>query len=587
MDEPEKAGLLSRWRRQIESWVRSPQREDQVFLVLTLVIGALVGLAVVGFILVTERLGARLYPPGGAAWRRLLVPALGALLTGWLLYRYFPDARGSGIPQTKAALFAREGRITLPTVLGKFGCTAGALASGIPLGREGPSVQVGAGIASVLGRRLGMSTERVKALVPVGGAAGVAAAFNTPLAGVLFALEELMGNLHAPMLGSVVLGAATAWMVLRLSLGDEPLFSVPAYHLVHPVEFLLYALLGILGGLLSAAFVKGLLRLRARFLRMPERTRWLQPVAGGLVVGVMGWFVPEVLGVGYNYVGQALNGQMLLQTMALLLLLKSVAVIASYSSGNAGGIFGPSLFLGAMLGGALGSAANWLLPDLTASPGAYALVGMGAAFAGIVRAPFTSVIMIFELTREYTIIVPLMLANVISYLISLRLQPKPIYEALALQDGIHLPTSQTRDRQGGFPVRAAMRPAAELFNFAWTVEQALQRAHGSEFHAWPVVGERGLVGVISLAQLERARAEGAARRLEEVVDREAFPHVHADQSLDLALERMGRGGLDALPVVNRANIRELEGIIALRDVMATYGLARQAWPAPEDPEPRG
>src|SRR5450432_1949384 len=225
------------------------QREAQVFLFLALVIGALTGLAVVAFILLTERMGMRLYPVGGAPWRRLLFPVVGSLGIGYLLYRYFPDARGSGVPQTKAALYARGGRITMRTVIGKFFCASATPASGIPLGREGPSFQVGAGIASVLGRRLGLRPEKVKALLPVGAAAAIAAAFNTPLAAVLFALEEIVGDLHAPVLGSVVLASATSWMVLRLLLGNHPLFKVPEYQLVNPLEFAIYALLGIAGGL--------------------------------------------------------------------------------------------------------------------------------------------------------------------------------------------------------------------------------------------------------------------------------------------------------------------------------------------------
>src|SRR5271170_1815856 len=242
------------------------EREEQVFLVLTLLIGALVGLVVVAFILLTERAGMRLYPAGGAPWRRLLVPVVGSLGMGYLLFRYFPDARGSGVPQTKAALFARDGVISLGTVFGKFFCTSATLASGIPLGREGPSVQVGAGMASVLGRRLGLRPEYVKALIPVGSAAAIAAAFNTPLAAVIFSLEEIMGDLNAPVLGSVVLASATSWMVLRLILGNNPLFQVPQYQLVHPVEFAIYALLGVAGGLVSVAFSKLLLGMRQRFL---------------------------------------------------------------------------------------------------------------------------------------------------------------------------------------------------------------------------------------------------------------------------------------------------------------------------------
>ena len=259
-------------------------REDQVILVLALVIGALTGLAVVAFILLTERMGMRLYPVGGAPWRRLLFPVVGSLGIGYLLYRYFPNARGSGVPQTKAALYAREGRITLRTVLGKFFCTSATLASGIPLGREGPSVQVGAGIASVLGRFLGLRTELVKKLIPVGAAAAIAAAFNTPLAAVLFALEEIVGDLNAPVMGAVVLASATAWVVLRVSLGNHPLFRVPQYQLVHPAEFAVYAVLGIAGGVVSAAFARLLLGMRMRFLRFPQKTVWFQPVAGGLLV---------------------------------------------------------------------------------------------------------------------------------------------------------------------------------------------------------------------------------------------------------------------------------------------------------------
>ena len=235
--------LWSRWIALLQ------QREEQVFLVLTLLIGALTGLAVVAFIVLTERLGMRLYPVGSAGWRRVFIPVAGSLAMGYLLYRYFPNARGSGVPQTKAALYARDGFISLRTVLGKFGCTAATLASGIPLGREGPSVQVGAGIASVLGRVLGLRPEKVKALIPVGAAAAIAAAFNTPMAAVLFALEEVVGDMHAPVLGSVVLASATSWAMLRLLLGNNPLFHVPQYELVHPLEFGIYAVLGVAGGI--------------------------------------------------------------------------------------------------------------------------------------------------------------------------------------------------------------------------------------------------------------------------------------------------------------------------------------------------
>ena len=563
------------------SWLRTPlqlarkklqQREDQVFLALALVIGALTGLAVVAFILLTERMGMRIYPPGSAAWRRVSFPIAGSLIIGYLLYRYFPYARGSGVPQTKAALYAQEGRILLRTVLGKFFCTSATLASGIPLGREGPSVQVGAGIASVLGRRLGLSQEKVKALIPVGAAAAIAAAFNTPLAAVLFALEEIVGDLHAPVLGSVVLASATSWSVLRLLLGNNPLFKVPQYQLVHPAEFAIYAVLGVTGGLVSVAFTKFLLAMRARFLRLPKKTAWLQPAVGGLVVGLLGWAVPQVLGVGYGYVGDALNGKMALELMALLVVLKLIAVTTSYASGNAGGIFGPALFIGAMLGGSVGTLAHRLFPDYTASPGAYALVGMGTAFAGIVRAPMTSVLMIFEMTQDYAVIVPLMISNLVSLFISSRLQRTPIYEALAIQDGVHLPSAESRQVQIQRRAERIMRPVSESLDAQLTVAQAMVQIQASKFHSWVVVNESGVIGVVNRLTLEQEAAQNPEKELGNMVDGLMFPHVHSDQGINVALERMGANHIDILPVVNRADIHRMEGAVTLRDVLNCYGI---------------
>lgn len=558
---------LSRWIPLLQ------QREEQVFLVLTLLIGALVGLSVVAFIVLTERLGMRLYPVGSAGWRRVSIPVAGSLAMGYLLYRYFPDARGSGVPQTKAALFAREGRISLRTVLGKFACTAATLASGIPLGREGPSVQVGAGIASVLGRSLGLRPEKVKALLPVGAAAAIAAAFNTPMAAVLFSLEEVMGDLHAPVLGSVVLASATSWAVLRLLLGNNPLFHVPQYELVHPLEFGIYAVLGVAGGFLSVAFTKLLLGMRRRFLLLPRKTRWWHPVVGGVTVGLMGWFVPQVLGVGYGYVGEALNGTMALKLMILLVVLKLFAVTTSYASGNAGGIFGPSLFLGAMLGGAIGSVAHRMLPAYTATPGAYALVGMGALFAGIVRAPMTSVLMIFEMTRDYSVIVPLMIANLASLFISSRFQRQPIYEALAHQDGIHLPTLKTREETGQRKVMQVMRSTTDILQAQMSVHEALKRMLSSQSRTWLVTDEGNMVGVLSRPTVESALRDGGPdQKLIDLLGALDFPHVHTDHPLHLALERMSAAHVDSLPVVSRADIHKLEGVVTLRDVLDSYGV---------------
>ena len=491
------------------------EHEEQILLLLALVISAIVGLIVVAFVAVTERMSRVLLTAGGV--QRVLIPLLGSLVAGWLLYKYFPDARGSGIPQTRVALVLQNGVIRIRTVIGKFICSSITLASGIALGREGPSVHIGAGIASFAGRRIGLSEEQVRSLIPVGTAAAVAAAFNTPLAAVLFTLEEILADLHARVVGSVVIGAATSWIILRLILGDEPLFHVPPYQLVHPLEFGIYALLGLLGGLVSTAFVKMLLWQRAKFLKAPARWKPFTPAAGGLVVGLLALVAPGVLGVGYNLVSDALNGQMALKVMLVLLVMKLIATSASYSSGNAGGIFGPALFIGAMLGGAVGQVAHTLLPDHTGNAGAYALVGMGAAFAGIIRTPMTSVIMIFEVTRDYTIIVPLMIANLCSYVLAQKLQRMPIYEALSRQDGIIMPSSAHRPEP--LTVERAMRPL-------------------------PLSGSA-------------------------MADSLLGPSAYPDDPLDSALQRMGEAGVDEIEVVSRAGGARI-GVLSSQDAMSAY-----------------
>ncbi len=560
------------------------RREDRLALVLSLLIGALVGLVVVAFILLTGRLAAHMYPSGDdAAWRRILVPTLGALVSGLLLFRFFPDARGSGIPQTRAAVFIHDGRITFRTVIGKFVCCATSLASGIALGREGPSVHIGAGISSIIARRLGLSTAQVRWLIPVGASAALAAAFNTPIAAVLFSLEEIIGDMHAPVLGSVVLSSTTSWMVLHLVLGDEPLFHVAGYQLAHPGELLAYVVLGIVGGLGSVAFVRLLLGLRKAFARLPRSTVWIQPVAGGLCVGLFGYFVPAVLGVGYDQVDHVLGGSVILSAVILLAILKIIATSVCYASGNAGGIFGPTMFIGAMLGAAVGSITHQLFPTATAGPGAYALVGMGTAFAGIIRTPLTSVIMIFEVTRNYTIIVPLMVSNLIAFYISQRFQHEPIYAALARQDGLHLPSGEARHVSPESRVRAALRPAPPPFPATISIAEAHRRAFDRDLGSWPVADDSGLVGIVRLADVAAAVAEG---RGEEFIGAlvaggnddgtdpmEQMAHVHADQPLALALSRMGATGHTALPVVSRANVRKIVGIITLTDILAVYGVA--------------
>jgi CIC family chloride channel protein len=348
---------------------------------------------------------------------------------------------------------------------------------------------------------------------------------------------------------------------------------VPQYQLVNPWELVVYGILGVAGGLVSVAFTQLLLRLRQWFLRQPRKTVWFQPVVGGLLVGAMGWFVPQVMGVGYKYVGDALNDHLALKLMVILLVLKLVGTAVSYASGNAGGIFGPSLFLGAMLGGTIGSVAHHYFPAHVATPAAYALVGMGTAFAGVVRAPMTSVVMIFETTRDYAVIVPLMISNLVSYFISSRLQKEPIYEQLAQQDGIHLPRAETRERQRKRQVMQVMRPTANCLDAGEHLEKTLARIGENTEKTWVVCNHSGVIGVVTLDQMQKARQEKEPKkRVGDIVVEQEFPHLHLDHSLDLALERMGGTHTDLLPVVSRANVHELLGVVRLHDVLRSYGV---------------
>ncbi|HWB96476.1 MAG TPA: chloride channel protein, partial [Bryobacteraceae bacterium] len=437
--------------------------------------------------------------------------------------------------------------------------------------------QIGAGIASALARRLGLKPEQVKGILPAGCAAAFAAAFNTPIAACLFSLEEILGDMHAPVLGSVVIASATSWIVLQLVLGDEPLFHVPAYQLVSPSEFGIYAILGVFGGLGSVAFVKLLLSVRKRFRRLPKSTAWLQPTAGALIVGVLALAGPQVMGDGYDFIDRVLAGGIAFRIVLVLAVLKIIATATSYATGSAGGILGPALFIGAMIGGTVGSAAHALFPASTAGPGAYALVGMGAVFAGIIRTPLTSVIMIFEMTRDYSIIVPLMIANLVSFVISYEFQRQPIYEALAHQDGIYLPSrDEANEELGRHQVEDIIRRDLEPLPSDMDLEKAKRILEQSQLNAWPVAGDGSLAGVLTALNLH-ARKDLSNGVIGDVVNpEEPFPFVHPDDSLALALERMGAAGVDSLPVVSRSNLRLWIGTITLSDVLKAYGVRNDA-----------
>lgn len=546
-------------------------RENHLFFALTVLVGIIAGLSAVLFALAIDRAGRTLFGMDPTPLRMFLIPASASLLAGVLLSKVFPDVRGSGVPQTKAAFHLQGGMIPLRVPLGKFLMGVLCVGSGHSMGREGPSVQIGAGLASVIGRWVGLPPHRVRELVPVGAAGALAAAFNTPVAAVIFALEELIGDLNAPLIGSTVVASVAAVMVERSILGNEPLFHAPTYQLVHPAELAAYAVLGVVGGVLSLVFCRTLLAVRQRTLSLSPTRKMLLPALGGALIGVLIIFVPEVMGVGYEYIGQALNGGLLLQTLLLLCAVKMVATLVSYTTGNAGGIFAPSLYIGAMAGGAVGTLTRLVAPFPTADAGAYALVGMGALFAGIIRAPMTSVFMIFEITQDYQILVPLMVANLLSFLISRRFQPLPVYHALLAQDGVHLPATAGDPLPERWAAADAMRSDVALLSPSATVADVVSATAGRPERAFLVGDGRQLAGVVTAAGLRALMADGGSGHAIAHVVQPVSHRLRPDDPEDVVLSCVA-GSESPVPVLD-VETGALLGVIDATDVIRVLATA--------------
>ena len=584
MSETDGSRSNRRWHRlQVRArrlFNKLPLREHQKIFILTLVIGAVSGLAAVSFHLLLDFLQDNvIYRAAAVAhWWRLpliiVIPAVGGLVAGAGLYFFAPEARGSGIPQVKTAFYLDSGRIPARVIAGKMLLSAFNIGTGASLGREGPTVQICAALASLSGRVFAISRRRLQSLIPIGAAAGLAAAFNTPIAAVTFTLEEILGDSAGKPLGSIVIAAVIAAVIERSILGENPIFSVPSYKLNAAIELVAYAVLGLLAGLAATAFNVSLLKLRAFFKGQKMIPQWAAPGAGGLILGGIGVAAllstgsSSIFGVGYSQLSVELQGGLPLKVLLILGVLKLVATVTSYGSGSSGGIFGPSLYIGGMLGGAIGVITQSVLHAKTA-PGAFALVGMGAVFAGVVRAPVTSIVMIFEMTNNYSIILPLMIANITSYALASRLNPMPIYDALLLQDGIHLPHME-RPHLRRITVGKAMTRDVVTVPGTLSVEAAFRQVQDlpRHFHAYPVVdGESILIGIFTFNDLKRALARGLGKSSLAEVATKTLVHAHPDHTLDAAMLKLGRKGISQLPVVSRKKTSQLLGILTMHDVV--------------------
>ena len=441
------------WREKLAALVlRFVPTERQRLLALTILSGGLCGLAAVAFHVGIVRASRLLIDRATAAhghwWIVLTIvtPAVGGAVAGLGLSYWAPGAVGSGIPQVKYAYARHAGRVTLRDMVGKFVLAVLQIGSGASLGREGPTVQICAGVSSLLGRWGKLSRQNRRRMASVGVAAGIAAAFNAPIAAVTFTLEEVIGDLDQTMLSGVIVAAAIAAVVERTILGTHPVLEVlRTYSLTSASSLLWYAVLGGLSAMVSVAFTDSLLGLRAWFKKLTSVPKWMHPAIGGAVTGALavaglaGLHSGGVTGGGYATLGLALVGTLPFKVLVGLCVLKLAATVFSYSSGGVGGIFAPALFIGAMLGGAIGYVDVLMFHHSSEEIGAFAVVGMGAVFAGIIRAPMTSVLIIFEMTGGYGLVLPLMVANMSAYALARHWRHTPIYEALLLQDGIELP----------------------------------------------------------------------------------------------------------------------------------------------------
>jgi chloride channel protein, CIC family len=556
-----------------QALLHSVFREDRLFLILSVFIGIFSGLAVVCFRFAID--WARIYLLGSGVvltpWRMVLAPALAGLAIAALVMFVFPLARGSGVNQTKAALYIYNGYIPLRTAVGKFITAALAIGSGHSLGPEDPSLQIGASVASALGRRMNLSRDRMRLIAPVGAAAGLAAAFNAPISAVLFVIEEVIGRWTAGILGSVVLSAVSSVVVMRWFLGSESLFRIPAVELKRPSELIAYGVLGIVGGLASVIFAAGIGVLRPKCKALPRWTQFLQPAVAGLLIGMIGVLgAPQVMGAGYESIDEAMHGRFTWQFLALLAGLKIVATLLSFVSGTPGGMFAPTLFIGAMLGAAVGGAEHALLPHLAESPGTYALVGMGVLFAGFLRAPMTSVFMVLEVSGNYSIILPVIIANTFAYVISRGLQPIAIFDVLTRQDGLDLPSMEEQREEGILHVEDAMKSGdGFVLDSQQSLDKALAEAQKSPSEVLLVRLSPEGWSSVKKDELRMLAGEGkGSLNLGQLLDGRRVPFLHPDHPLETALRYVDRWTV--VPVVNRADFRKLEGVITERDVLERY-----------------
>jgi CIC family chloride channel protein len=503
-------------------------------------------------------------------WQVIAIPAIGGLLVGVIIRYWATEAKGHGVPEVMEAVALKQGFIRARVVFAKALGSGLTIASGGSVGREGPIVQIGAALGSTAGQVLRVGAGRMRTLVGCGAAAGIAAAFNAPVAGALFAVEIIVGDFGVPQFSPIVISAVAATVVSRHVLGDVPAFEIPDYQLVHAGEFVGYCVLGVLAALLALSFVKLLYFTEDGFdgMKVPVIVKG---ALGGAAIGALALWSPGILGVGYESMTEALTGRLAVGAIAVLIIAKLLAVSITLGSGGSGGIFAPSLFLGSMLGALVGAGVNALFPGQTAPPGAYALVGMGAMVAAATHAPITAILIIFEMTADYHVILPLMAACIIATLFAQRLSRESIYTVKLSRRGVDIKAGQDVNVLRHIPVTDVLIEDAPRMDATERLRSMLMHMSMSEAPSFYVVDPDGrLKGVISMKEIRPALDEsellGDLVVAEDVADTH-FPSVSISDTLDTVLERLQTAFRQELPVLDG---ERLVGVVRVDDVLGRY-----------------
>ena len=569
-------------RRYLLGLSRANMTEHSFVLFVALILGILGGLGAVAFRLLIKLLQSLFWGASGdilehlkgLPWYLILfVPAGGGIIVGLVVHFFAKETKGHGVPEVMEAVALRHGVIRPRVVVAKLFASAVCIASGGSVGREGPIVQIGSALGSTVGQLLRVSKQRLKTFVACGAAAGIAATFNAPIAGALFSVEVILGDFGISRFSPIVVSSVMATVVSRHFLGNFPAFEVPQYLLVSPWELLPYAILGLACGVVAFLFIKVLYFTEDGFdrVRLPD---YVKAFSGGLCIGAIGLAFPQVFGVGYETITQALQGGLVWQMLVLLVGVKLVATAIILGSGGSGGIFAPSLFLGATAGGFLGTLFHSLFPQITAGPGAYALVGMGAVVAATTHAPITAILILFELTNDYKIILPLMLSCILSTIVALRLSRESIYTLKLVRRGINIFQGQEVNILKSMYVRDVMRRSIEIIPAGTTLTELADLAVNSPHSCFYLEDDNGkLCGVIDEIGLRQVLA--MSNELEHLLIAQDIANsnvmtVSEDDDLDLVMRHFGQQNMDELPVVSGAKTGKAVGTILRRDAIEAY-----------------